>query len=838
LSGVKREHIVVVGAGGAGLRAAERLRELNFDGELTIVSEEPYRPYHRPMLSKQLLNGSVRPRDIVLPVHTELDAVWRFATRATRLEPDEHILHLPGGEEIKYDGLVIATGVQARHLPGAPRHDPRVQVLRTVSDAVAVQRAIAHSRGVVAAIGGGFVACEVASAARELGRDATIITRERELLDRVPGTNIREKVTDLHDAAGVQVLTETTVKHWVPRPDGMALHLSTGQVVVAAVVVLGVGTVAGADWLRGSGLIVDDGIMCRSTCHAIGASEVVVAGDIARWPNLRFDSMPRRVEHWLNAIEMGRAAAENLLVGEQASKPFTPVPRFWSDQHGVRIQAAGLPAIAERTVQLGGSSVTVGNRVTGYVSDGALIGLTAWDSPRAMLRHTAELTSQTDVSMRRREASRDSARKVAAVAHAEPVVPADPPTEPIPVVEPAAPKPDSRFAELPPVASIPAVERTEQIAPIAPPVPAAPPRDVRPPIPVRPPAAARTEATPAVRATAPPPAAVERTEWIPVVPPVAAQPTVPMARPTVKPPAPVSRPAAPASRPAAKPAMPKARPAMPATPPASAPKTEHIPVVARPTAKPAVPATVPPATTPKTEHVPAMAQLNNRPAAQRHAEPAKPAQPATPRRRANNAGRDNNKNVPAMARIDQQPSGRRDAEHPSFPSMRPVTRPGASTSRPTEIRKLPTNHTEHPSFPAMRPVDKPANGYPEHPSFPSMRPVSRDTALPPRPAASRRSDQPARPPAPRRSRRAEDKPAAPQANRYTEHPSFPSMRPVSRDDGSEQQPRQPVTRYTEHPSFPSMRPVDPAFAAFVEEMDVPSLRVPDLPPIDLRAVIR
>src|SRR5256885_12689794 len=168
---MNRERIVVVGAGAAGLRAAERLRELNFDGELIIISEERYRPYHRPALSKQLLSGKLRPRDIVLPVHTELDAVWRFNTRASYLEPDEHVLHLPGGEEIDYDGLVIATGMQARHLAGAPRHDPRVHVLRTVADAVGVQRVLARSRGGLAVIGGGFIGCELASSARELGRD-------------------------------------------------------------------------------------------------------------------------------------------------------------------------------------------------------------------------------------------------------------------------------------------------------------------------------------------------------------------------------------------------------------------------------------------------------------------------------------------------------------------------------------------------------------------------------------------------------------------------------------------------------------------------------------------
>jgi len=399
-----RESVVVVGGGAAGLRAAERLRELDFDGELTIVSEEPYRPYHRPALSKQLLTGALRSKDLRLPVHAELAATWRFATRAVYLEPDEHVLHLPGGEEIQYDGLVVATGLQAKHLPGAPRHDPRVHVLRTIADAANIQKTLSRGKGALVVIGGGFVGCELASAARELGREATIIVRDDLLLQNVPGADFCETVSALHRANGVDIITNAAVSHWVPQPHGIAMHLNTGQVVIAATVVLCVGSVPAVTWLRGSGLIIDDGVMCGPTCHAIGASDIVVAGDVARWPNLRFDTVPRRVEHWLNAIEMGRAAAENLLLGRDSATPFAPLPRFWTEQHGMRIQAAGTPALAQDTVSLG-DPVMVGKRITGYLSGGELVGVVGWDSPRGMQKWTAELAKKTTLSMRRRQAA-------------------------------------------------------------------------------------------------------------------------------------------------------------------------------------------------------------------------------------------------------------------------------------------------------------------------------------------------------------------------------------------------------------------------------------------------
>jgi NADPH-dependent 2,4-dienoyl-CoA reductase/sulfur reductase-like enzyme len=395
------ERVVIVGAGAAGVRAAERLRELGFTGELTIVGEEPYRPYHRPALSKELITGRLRPRDLRLPVHRELGATWRFSTRAVYLEPEEHLLHLPGGEEIRYDGLVIATGMQARHLPGAPRHNARVHVLRGIADAVSIQQTLTRGKGALAIIGGGFVASELASSARALGRDATIILRDRSLMANVPGTDFSRTIGALHEANGVQIVTDAYVSHWVPQHQGIAMHLNTGQVVVAACVVLGVGTVPAVAWLRGSGLIIDDGVMCGPTCHAIGASDIVVAGDVARWPNLRFDSVPRRVEHWQNAIEMGRAAAENLLLGQASAKPYTPLPRFWTEQHGLRIQAAGTPALAQDTVALDGSR-NVGHRITGYLSNGNLVGVVGWDSPAGMLKWTAELEKQSGEAMRER----------------------------------------------------------------------------------------------------------------------------------------------------------------------------------------------------------------------------------------------------------------------------------------------------------------------------------------------------------------------------------------------------------------------------------------------------
>ncbi|RSD21747.1 NAD(P)/FAD-dependent oxidoreductase [Amycolatopsis eburnea] len=386
------ERIVIAGAGLAGLRAAERLRELGFDGEVVVLGAEPGIAYHRPALSKQLLTGAVSRADTLLADPLEVDAEWRFDTPVTALSPHRQVVHLRD-EELRYDGLIIATGVEPRRMPGAPHGHPRVVVVRTLADTVALQRALAGNPGPVAVIGDGFIGCEVASSLRETGRGVVLFGRSRPLLADVLGPDIGDWLTALHTARGVQFEPGTTIRRWRPGPRSVGLEFADGRALDVACVVVAVGSVPAVSWLRGAKLPLDDGVVCEPTCHVVGSSTIVAAGDVARWPNLRYDPAPRRDEHWLNAVEMSRAAAENLLTGPRDARPYTPVPRYWSEQHGVRIQVAGRPALGTDTVLL--ESPVPGTRpITGFVRHGKLIGLIGLDSPAAVLHWTAELARQ------------------------------------------------------------------------------------------------------------------------------------------------------------------------------------------------------------------------------------------------------------------------------------------------------------------------------------------------------------------------------------------------------------------------------------------------------------
>lgn len=387
--------IVVAGAGLAGMCAAERFRERGYTGELVIVGDEPHPPYNRTPLSKGLVAGEMKSADLRLRAAVGLDAIWRLGHPLSGLDVDNHRLSLANGETLEYDGLVIATGVAARHLPGAPSHLPHVTTVRTLDDAGALDRALARTQH-LAIVGGGFIGCEIASTARARGLDVTIVDINPTLLHTALGPALGAIVGDLHRDNGVRLHLGVGVDSWTETRSGVQLHLDDGETVIAEAAVVGIGTTPNTGWLTGTDLDLTDGIGCTATCHVRDAAgnsldAVVAAGDVARWPNHLFDHTPRRAEHWINAIEMGRAAADALLAGPQAAPPFTPVPRFWSHQHRTRIQSAGIPSLGTDMTIVEGNPAQR-RFVAGFTRVGSggpvLTAVVGFDSPRAVARHS------------------------------------------------------------------------------------------------------------------------------------------------------------------------------------------------------------------------------------------------------------------------------------------------------------------------------------------------------------------------------------------------------------------------------------------------------------------
>lgn len=337
--------IVVVGSSLAGMRAAESLRDEGFDGSLVVLGAEEHRPYDRPPLSKELLTGAAGVGDVALRVSDDLAAEWMLGDAAVQLDLRRRVVLTQSGHELEFDGLVVATGSVPRRLPVLDLARDGVRELRTLDDALALHAALA-ARPRLVVVGSGFIGVELACAARTLGAEVDVVSIDPPLA--VAGTLFSGVCRDFLLDHDVRLHLGRTVVELPGSGPVEAVELDDGRRLEADLVVAAVGARPVTDWLEGSGLLLEDGIVCDASLAADGADGVVAAGDVARWPNPLFDGAPMRVEHWTNAVEQGSAAARTLLHGSTPETVFASVPSFWSDHFGTRLQSVGLPALADR----------------------------------------------------------------------------------------------------------------------------------------------------------------------------------------------------------------------------------------------------------------------------------------------------------------------------------------------------------------------------------------------------------------------------------------------------------------------------------------------------------
>ena len=389
--------IVVVGASLGGLRAAEQLRAAGYSGQLTVVGEEPYLPYNRPPLSKDVLadpgdsdaerlHGKVafRRRASVSDVNFLLGHRVVCADLAGRR------VTLADGSELVYEGLVVATGLRPRRLdlpgPTAGRF-----VLRTLDDVVALRSRLRPGiRAVV--VGGGFIGSETACTLTRLGVDVTVVEPFGAPMERVLGSDLAVAVQRHLADAGVTFVTGVPVVGFAGTDVVTGVALGDGRELPSDLVVESVGSVCNTEWLAGNdGLDLSDGVLCHNTLAVAGADRVVAVGDVARFPNPLVDDVPRRVEHWSIPTDPAKRAAATLVAqirGESPDpRPFTPVPSFWSDQLDLRFQSFGSPALADRVTLVEGDldQLAAGVLVTYHRGD-THVGTVAVNPPPARQR--------------------------------------------------------------------------------------------------------------------------------------------------------------------------------------------------------------------------------------------------------------------------------------------------------------------------------------------------------------------------------------------------------------------------------------------------------------------
>ncbi|OBI89195.1 NAD(P)/FAD-dependent oxidoreductase [Mycobacterium asiaticum] len=337
------KQVVVVGAGIAGTRAAETLRQEGYDGELTVVGSERYAPYHRPPLSKKLLSGKVHRAGIDLAPQFEMQARVLRGASALALDMSSRTVQIRDGDDelaLQFDGLVIANGAVPREWPNGPVPDG-VMMLRTVDDCLAIRERLSSGPRVVV-VGGGFIGAEVAATCREIGLEVVLIERSANPLLAALGGELAPHWADLHRQHGVDLRVDVGVEEFVGNGQVEAVRLTDGSQVPADLVVIGLGVTPATDWLNGSGLRVDDGVVCDATGTVEGGTDVVAAGDVASWWHPLYGRQ-LRIEHWEHAGRQGAAAARTLLAGRDRAQEYREVPYFWSDQYDVKVQMLGVP---------------------------------------------------------------------------------------------------------------------------------------------------------------------------------------------------------------------------------------------------------------------------------------------------------------------------------------------------------------------------------------------------------------------------------------------------------------------------------------------------------------
>jgi 3-phenylpropionate/trans-cinnamate dioxygenase ferredoxin reductase component len=389
------KRIVIVGGSLAGHRAAQALRDLGFDGELTVVGSEPHRPYDRFPLSKAFLARQTDRAGIAID-GVPADVTWHLGRTATQLDLARRHVVLDDRTRLGFDGLVVASGARPRDVAQvAGVHG--AYVLRTVEDAEEFRTVLESRTGRVVVVGGGLIGAEVAATAVAAGHHTTMIDPSDLPTARAVGAPVAEHLQHLHRAAGVHVRRRTRVRGLDVRAGAVSgVVLEDGSRLPADVVMMATGTTPNVEWLQGSGLTVAGGLHCGPTLHAVGAENVVGAGDVVSAPQQLLDGESCRVEHWASTLDHADLAASNLLAGPDASRPLDALPTFGTTIHGARIRAVGFPQVADRSrvvwgsVESGQALVALGrgSRLTAVVSlnaHGRLAPLVDQLSPGARL---------------------------------------------------------------------------------------------------------------------------------------------------------------------------------------------------------------------------------------------------------------------------------------------------------------------------------------------------------------------------------------------------------------------------------------------------------------------
>ena len=381
--------VVIVGGGLAAARTAEQLRRAEYTGRITIVSDEVHLPYDRPPLSKEVLRKEVddvalKPREW----YDEKDVTLRLGAAATGLDTAEQTVTLDDGSVLGYDELVIATGLVPRRIPAFPDLEG-IRVLRSFDESMALRGHASAARHAVV-IGAGFIGCEVAASLRSLGVDVVLVEPQPTPLASVLGEQIGELVARLHRDEGVDVRLGVGVAEVRGQGRVDTVVLTDGTELTADLVVVGIGSRPATEWLEGSGIEVDNGVICDEAGRT-SAPNVWALGDVASWRDAT--GHQARVEHWSNVADQARVVVPAMLGQDVPSA--VVVPYFWSDQYDVKIQCLGEPEADDivHVVEDDGRKF-----LAYYERDGVLVGVVGGGMPGKVMKARGKIAAAVPIA--------------------------------------------------------------------------------------------------------------------------------------------------------------------------------------------------------------------------------------------------------------------------------------------------------------------------------------------------------------------------------------------------------------------------------------------------------
>ncbi len=377
--------IVIIGAGQAGGWTAKTLRDEGFEGRIVVIGDEPYAPYERPPLSKDVLLGNAEKESCLLwPAGTleGQNVELRLGETVASIDPAAHTVTLAGGETIGWTKLMLATGGRARPLPIPGADLDGVFVLRTIADTDAI-RPLLTEGATVLVVGAGWIGLEVAAAARKRGAKAVVVEVGDRVCARALTPEMSAWVHALHERNGVDIRLSCGLKEFAGAGRIERAVLADGTEIPCDLAVIGIGLVPNVELAQAAGLAVDNGIVVDETGRT-SHPDIFAAGDVANHPN---PLLGRRVrlESWENAQNQAIATAKAML---GKGEPYSEIPWFWSDQYDANIQLMGLPTDWDETVVRGDRDS--GSFVEFYLKDGKIEGAAAVNNPRD-LRFTRRL---------------------------------------------------------------------------------------------------------------------------------------------------------------------------------------------------------------------------------------------------------------------------------------------------------------------------------------------------------------------------------------------------------------------------------------------------------------